>query len=130
MSKVFFFEDQYDNIRSAVDWANRKDFGNSLIIEHVVKTDDKFDYANIVNNYDVIFVDIELANRSIDDGIGVIKKLLAVSDLARRKIIVISGHSEVKDLLCDEGLSKIPVLGKPISKDGLVFEIKRVLRLP
>jgi CheY-like chemotaxis protein len=129
MSKVFFFEDQFDNIRGAIEWANRKDFANALIIESVLKTDESFDFAKVANTFDVIFVDIQLANRSYDDGIGVIKKLLAASSTVRNKIIVISGHSEVNDLLSDAGFKDIPVLAKPIPKENLVFEIKRVLKL-
>jgi CheY-like chemotaxis protein len=130
MSKLFFFEDQYDNISFVVDWVNEEDFNNSLIIEHVLKTHANFDFSKIAANYDVIFVDIELANRSCDDGIGVIKKLIAVSNVVRNKIIVISGHSEVHELLLAAGLKDIPVLAKPIPKAALVFEIKRVLKLP
>jgi len=128
--KILFFEDQFDNIKSAVDWANRKDFQNTLEVDCVVKTDEKYDFAKTAAVYDVIFVDIELANRSCDDGIGVINKLIAASGTVKNKIVVISGHSEVKEFLSSAGLSKLPVLEKPISKAGLVFEIMRVLKLP
>jgi DNA-binding NtrC family response regulator len=129
MSKIFFFEDQYDNIRFAIEWANRADFDNTLSVEYVLKTDAKFDFERVASSFDVVFVDIELAKRSFDDGIGVINKLIAASAAVRSRIVVISGHSEVNELLLEAGLKDIPVLAKPIPKESLVFEIRRVLNL-
>lgn len=128
MRKVIFFEDEFYNLEILVSWINRTVYDNKLLIEVVLKTTEATDYKSISESYDAIFVDIELANKSKDDGISVVKKLIQLNKKCIGKIAIISGHSGLGELLAKENLSMISVYEKPLEKDVLIKALELALK--
>jgi len=126
MSRILFIEDQYENIKILVNWINRAYYENMLKIDVMMKTDDSTDFGKIASSYDAFFIDIELANKSKDDGVSVIKKLIEADGNTFSKIAIISGHSELSELVEKEKLPSKFVIDKPIEKDNLLSVFKKM----
>jgi DNA-binding NtrC family response regulator len=128
MCNICIFEDQYENIQPLFNWVSKGSFSGKLKITNYVKTEVWTNYLDITSKFDVIFVDIELANKSADDGIGVIKKLILSDENVIQKIIIITGHSGIKELIAQSGIpTTIEIIEKPITKEQLLNVLKRII---
>ncbi|MEO8515651.1 MAG: hypothetical protein ABI426_02855 [Flavobacterium sp.] len=114
MKKILVFENEIPAVSEAFNDVNVLDFNNELEIEYKDKSQNFRDFR-LVNQYDLIFVDIDLSSHSEKDGYGIIE------DLKRHNfnnIVVLTGNM-VKDELAKRGWNEIKILSKPIFLDEL-----------
>lgn len=112
--KILIFENEISGVKDAFNDVNMLDFNNSLDIKYVEKSQHFTDFKSI-NQFDLVFVDIDLSSNSDKDGYGVIEDLLRNNYL---NIIVLTGNM-VKENLKTKNLDHIDILTKPILLDSL-----------
>lgn len=113
--KILVFENEIPAVSEAFNDVNILDFNNELEVTYIDKSQNFRDFRQ-VNQYDLIFVDIDLSSNSEKDGYGIIE------DLKRNnydKIVVLTGNI-VRDELKERGWETIQTLSKPIFLDELV----------
>lgn len=117
MKKVAIFENEINLFKPIFDVTNTLKFQNLFDFSFFPKSQDIGAIENI-NNYDLIIIDIELAPKSELDGYGLIKKILEIN--SKSKIVILTGHSRVKDSISEYGFNKeFPIIQKPIQLSNL-----------
>lgn len=112
--KILVFENEIPKVKDAFSDVNELDFNKELNIVYVDKSQNFGDYKNS-QNYDLIFVDIDLSTTSEKDGYGVIEE---IKKFGNNNIVVLTGNM-VEDELKKRGLNNIKILSKPIFLDEL-----------
>lgn len=113
--KILVFENEIPAVSEAFNDVNVLDFNNELEVTYIDKSQNFRDFRQ-ANQYDLIFVDIDLSSNSEKDGYGIIE------DLKRNsydKIVILTGNI-VRDELKERGWETIQTLSKPIFLDELV----------
>ncbi|GAA3557655.1 hypothetical protein [Snuella lapsa] len=113
--KILIFENQVQDNLDVFNDVNFLDFDNRLRFEWITKSQD-FNNYDALDNFDVVFVDIDLSTKSEKDGYGVIEEFL--NDYDYDRLVVMTGHN-VKDELASRGWENLKVLNKPIILDEL-----------
>ncbi|MCW2121063.1 hypothetical protein [Flavobacterium sp. 7A] len=95
--KIAVFENEYESVKGSFETANLVDFNNELDV-HVYPSSQ---LANLllIDQFSVIFIDIDLSTKSELDGFGLIKKLDEISNLINKKIIILTGNNKIEDAL-------------------------------
>ncbi|MEQ9100798.1 MAG: response regulator [Imperialibacter sp.] len=123
MINVAVIEDEKESVEGAFDYANLVLFNKALKISYF-PTSQKFFVNNDASNYDYIFVDIDLKNTSLLNGVEVIERLRLLSPELLKKIIVLTADQKVKERLDFKGMTEIPILYKPIHYRELDLFVK------
>ncbi len=95
--KILIFEDDYNSIKGAFEVANSLTFNKSLEIL-VFPTSQNADFS-ILNEFSVIFIDIELASNSELDGFAIIAKIRDINSALLRKIVIITGNNNIVEIM-------------------------------
>lgn len=117
--KILVFENEIPAVSEAFNDVNILDFNNSLEVKYISKSQDFTDFK-LANDYDLIFVDIDLSLNSIKDGYGIIEDLIRNNF---NNIVVLTGNL-VKSELEKKGWNEIKILSKPIFLDELTDIIR------
>ncbi|MCF1420840.1 response regulator [Mangrovimonas futianensis] len=119
---ILVFENEIQEVFDSFNDVNYLDFSNKLKFTFITKSQDFKEFRKL-ENYSLIFVDIDLSIRSEKDGFGLISDLNAHNQ--RSKIIILTGN-DISDQLKHYELSDIPVLEKPVIHSELTELIKKM----
>ena len=110
--KIAVFENLFTEVQGAFTAANLKYFNNELEFSIFPASQKLKPFASLTQ-YQGVVVDIELAPKSELDGYGLIQKIkTAYPDMP---IMVLTGHSKVKEKLKQLDIHDVPVVIKPIT---------------
>lgn len=113
--KILIIDDEQVSISPAFDLANAIFFNGELKFEYKPRSQD-VDYLHLNEKYNVIVVDITLANKSEKDGYGVLKEIINNNLFPPNKIFILTGNSQVNLELHKHGISHdIKVVEKPVT---------------
>ena len=103
MINVSIFENEYISVKGAFEAANFIRFNKELSIKQYPSSQS----ANLKNitSDDVIFVDIDLSQKSDLDGFGLISKLIEHDPDSLKKVIILTGNNKIKESLEEQGIS-------------------------
>jgi CheY-like chemotaxis protein len=117
--KILVFENEIPAVSEAFNDVNVLDFNNELDVTFIDKSQNFRDFR-LLNQFDLIFVDIDLSSNSEKDGYGIIEDLKKNNF---HKIAILTGNI-VRDELKKRGWDDIKILSKPIFLDELTNLIK------
>jgi DNA-binding response OmpR family regulator len=112
--KILVFENEFDAIENAFKYLNLKEYSNSLIVDDHPRSQSIGDINNI-NDYDIVFIDLDLSTRSNLDGFGLIRKI--ESELSTYpELVILTGQDVPEDYVSANSLKKkYRILEKPIN---------------
>jgi ActR/RegA family two-component response regulator len=114
--KILIFENMFEEIRLAFESVNQLYFDNDLTWEVYAASQD-FDNFENIDDYDYILIDIDLSRKSRLDGYSLINKFLDHID--ESKLIVLTGHTLIKESLKSRDLPELKILSKPIDFEDI-----------
>ncbi len=117
--KILVFENEIPAVSEAFNDVNKLDFNDQLQVTYIDKSQNFKEFRKL-NQYDLIFVDIDLSSNSEKDGYGIIEDLKSHN---YDRIIVLTGNI-VRDELKEKGWGDIKILSKPIFLNELTDLIK------
>lgn len=124
MCKILIIDDKYDQVRTAFEVANLVSFGGHMQIQHELKSDN-INWGELCN-FSLIFVDLQLANKSSHDGYWILKKIKSDYPHLLNRVALLTGHTKIEEKLKEENLDdcNFPMLIKPISFNDTAKFIK------
>jgi DNA-binding response OmpR family regulator len=123
--KIAIFENEYDTLEMAFNYANKKYYSNKLIYEIFPRSQD-FNDLSLISNYGLIIIDIDLSAMSILDGFGLIKKIESTLQ-ETPKILIMTGQALGPNYHLENGLKyKYPVLVKSVNYNKIKKEFDKL----
>jgi len=122
--KIAIFENQFHQVKTQFDVANRIYFQDTLKYDQFNSSQDLKPLEAILN-YDLVIVDISLSSNSDLDGFDLIKGIMELK--THPKILILTGNSNIKENLQNRHLPKIPILMKPVDVIDISNKIKEVM---
>ena len=117
MKKVLIIEDEYSEVKIAFEYVKDIYFDNELEYTVAVKSQD-IPFGKI-EDYDYVFVDIRLANRSALDGYAILCKIEKDHPNVKR-VIILTGNSRIEEMMKERGVkNKYMILTKPVDTKDL-----------
>lgn len=124
--RILIIEDQAESIKCAFDFANRLNFENTLEFKYIPRSQD-VDFQNLMDYYDLIFVDITLADKFELNGFGVLSRIIK-ENLFPMERIILTGNSKIKEGLSDNQLPEnIKIVYKPVTFKQMSLVLKEKL---
>ena len=125
--KVAIFENEYDSVRLAFETANLISFDNK--IDFQVFTSSQASNRFTINQFDVIFIDIDLSVKSIHDGYTLITNLIEENPDLAKKIVVLTGNNKIRESLANRGIDSttLQVIIKPTDFIQIANSINKVI---
>lgn len=126
--KIAIFENEYDSIKGAFESANLLDFNRGLILVNFPSSQSA-DF-NTINEYQVIFIDIDLSSKSELDGFSLIEKIRSIDDTLTKRIVILTGNNKIEEILKERGIysKTISIIIKPASYIEITNKIRKVLK--
>jgi DNA-binding response OmpR family regulator len=123
--KIAIFENEYDTLEMAFNYANKKYYSNKLIYEIFPRSQDFKDLTKI-SEYGLVIVDIDLSSMSILDGFGLIKKIEgAIEEVP--KILIMTGQALSTNYHTENGLKyNYPILVKSVNYNKIKKEFDKL----
>ncbi|MCD6068974.1 MAG: response regulator receiver protein [Bacteroidetes bacterium] len=121
--RLLLFENEFHLLKTCFDALKVLHFPD-LSYEVLIKSQDLSDFKR-ADDYDYIFVDINLTDNSNLDGFQIIQKLLEEGVLPN-KICVLTGWVNIQRELENRGLSHICSISKPIKIETLYNTLKHL----
>ena len=112
MKKVAVFENEYQLINTIFDTANYYFFNNAFQFDYFPSSQSLHPF-DLIENYPIVIVDIDLSQRSEMDGYALLTKLNALEN--KPKIFILTGHSKVEKSLKERNLPSYPIINKPLA---------------
>ena len=109
--KIAIFENERAMIEGAFEAMNLVFRNNSIEYKYFSNSQDALPYASL-EEFDIIFVDIQLTPKSELDGFNLIKMLIPI--VGQKKLAIITGFAKNEEILRDLGLPEIPIITKPV----------------
>ena len=126
--KILVIEDMVETIRGAFELAAISEFNENMTFVFK-RTSQEVDYEHI-KDYALVFVDIELAKGSKEDGFAVLRKLLNSGLYPLERTLILTGNTVIEEKLVENNINpKIEVVKKPISYEDIAKVLKRKIRL-
>jgi len=100
--KVAIFENEYESVKIAFETANLIYFNNSIVFE--VYASSQAAAGIKLNEFDVIFIDIDLSSKSVSDGYSLIKQLVETYNAINKKIVILTGNNKITEALSSRGI--------------------------
>ncbi len=112
--KIAIFENEYDTLEMAFEYANKKYYGGNLIFENYPRSQD-FKNLNDLCHYKLVIIDIDLSSMSELDGFGLIKKIENKLDF-QPQILIMTGQALNDNYHEEHHLkNKYPILEKSVN---------------
>lgn len=123
--KIAIFENEYDTLEMAFNYANKKYYSNRLIYEVFPRSQDFVDLTKITE-YGLTIIDIDLSSMSILDGFGLIKKIEeTIQEIP--KILIMTGQALGDNYHNENGLKhKYPILVKSVNYNKIKSEFDKL----
>lgn len=126
--KILVIEDMVETIRGAFELAALSDYNDKMTFVFK-RTSQEVDYEHI-GDYALVFVDIELAKGSKEDGFAVIRKLLNSGLYPLERTLILTGNTVIEEKLVENNIDpKIEVVKKPINYEDIVKILKKKIIL-
>lgn len=126
--RILVIEDMVETISGAFELAALSEFNENMKFDFKRKSQD-VDYENI-NDYALVFVDIELANGSKEDGFAVIRRLLNSGLYPLERTLILTGNTVIEEKLKENNINPdIEVVKKPVNYEDIGKVLKRKIRL-
>ena len=111
--KIAIFENEFEGVRLSFEAANLIYFDGKLDIQ--VFPSSQSSNLDLIDDYKVIFIDIDLSTKSILDGYGLIKKIIEKKHSLRNRIVILTGNNKIRESLNNYGIlsSDLKVIIKP-----------------
>lgn len=124
--RILIIEDQKDSIESAFDFANEIGFNGELKFDYKPRSQD-INYERL-SDFDLLFVDITLANKSQMNGFGIIKHIIDNTDYPLDRIVILTGNSLIKEGLKQNDIPEnIEIVYKPVTFKQLIPVFQKFL---
>ncbi|MXN93235.1 response regulator [Flavobacterium sp. Sd200] len=125
--KVAIFENEYESVRIAFETANLIEFNNN--IEFIVFASSQSANTIDINQFDVIFIDIDLSVKSILDGYSLIKNLIENNSEISKKIVVLTGNNKIREAFATKGIDSntFQLIIKPTDFIQIANSINKVI---
>ena len=120
---LLIFENEFPQLQSCFD-ALEVIYFNNLKYTVCVKSQDFPDFKK-ANDFDFIFVDINLTDKSTMDGFEIIQKLIS-ENIPKEKICVLTGWVNIKEELQYKGITDVAYLTKPVIIEDLYNKLKHL----
>ena len=126
--RILVIEDMVETISGAFELAALSEFNENMKFDFK-RTSQDVDYENI-NEYALVFVDIELANGSKEDGFAVIRRLLNSGLYPLERTLILTGNTVIEEKLKENNINPdIEVVKKPVNYEDIGKVLKRKIRL-
>lgn len=126
--RILVIEDMVETISGAFELAALSEFNENMKFDFK-RTSQDVDYENI-NDYALVFVDIELANGSKEDGFAVIRRLLNSGLYPLERTLILTGNTVIEEKLKENNINPdIEVVKKPVNYEDIGKVLKRKIRL-
>ena len=102
--KILIFENDFDAVQGSFELLNIIHFGGNLDYKIVPKYQDAGNIQQILA-YDFIFIDIDLASGSYEDGFGIIRMLIT-NNYPLTKMSILTGHRDMPSRLRSQGIKE------------------------
>lgn len=121
MSKILVFENEITEVNTAFDAVNYLNFQGNLHFDYFTSSQDFKPFSDIVN-YDLILIDIVLAQKSEKDGFGIIHEIISKYPDLIKKSIILTGDSKINEKLIERQLPILDIIEKPIG----IEQVKKI----
>lgn len=126
--RILVIEDMVETISGAFELAALSEFNENMKFDFK-RTSQDVDYENI-NEYALVFVDIELAKGSKEDGFAVIRRLLNSGLYPLERTLILTGNTVIEEKLKENNINPdIEVVKKPVNYEDIEKVLKRKIRL-
>lgn len=126
MIRVLIIDDDKVSMKSAFDLANSIYLDNQFSFEYASRSQD-VTYDALKSKYDIIGVDITLANKSEMNGYQIIKKISDTNLFPISKVFILTGNSQVEAELKRIGINNaIEIVHKPVTFDELAVVLQKI----
>lgn len=124
--KIAVFENEYESVKIAFEVANEVNFDSNLKIDVFAKT--QLCDLDKIDQYSVIFIDIDLATTSNMDGYSLLNYWKDNSSVLRR-VIILTGNNKIKESLEAKNIDPkiLELIIKPTNYAEVTEKIKKVL---
>lgn len=123
--KIAIFENEYDTLEMAFNYANKKYYDNQLTYEIFPRSQDFKDLTKIVE-YGLVIIDIDLSSMSTLDGFGLIKKIEETIE-GKPKILIMTGQALSSNYHNENGLKyEYPILVKSVNYNKIKKEFDKL----
>ncbi|AWG26309.1 response regulator [Flavobacterium kingsejongi] len=128
--KVAIFENEYDSVKIAFETANLIYFNNIITFKIFPSSQSAEGVA--LNKFDVIFIDIDLSSKSVNDGYSLIEYLVETYNLIHKKIVILTGNNKIREALTNRNIdaSLFNLIIKPTNFILIGDVIKKITGLP
>ena len=117
MQEVLIIENEYSYVKGAFDFVNEFMMNNSLHYRVISRSQDV--PWDELSNYNFIFVDISLSQRSELDGYGILQRI-EKEQLKTKNIVILTANMNIESMLKVRGINnKYKTLIKPIDLNDL-----------
>ena len=126
--KILVVEDMVNTVSGAFELAALYLFNEPITFD-IVKRSQDIDFEHI-NEYSLVFVDIELAKDSAEDGFAVIRRLINSYGYPLVHILILTGNTVIEEKLVENNISKqIAIVKKPVAYEDIANVLKQYIRL-
>lgn len=124
--KIAIFENEYASVNGAFETANLLYFNDSLDI--TVYPSSQSANLSRINQFRVIFIDIDLSSKSDLDGFSLIDNLYTADNTIIEKIVILTGNNKIKEALINRSIDPelIKIIIKPTNYEEINESIKAV----
>lgn len=121
--KILVIEDMIETIRGAFELAALSEFNENMTFDFKPRSQDVDFYS--IKDYALVFVDIELAKGSKEDGFAVIRRLVNNASYPLERTIIITGNTVVEEKLLENNIDpNIVVVKKPVNYEDIANVMK------
>lgn len=127
--KVAIFENEYESVRISFETANLVYFDNK--IEFTIYPSSQSADLRKINDYDVVFIDIDLSSKSDLDGYSLIEKISNTYPGVEKRIVVLTGNNKIVESLNLRGLyiKNLQIIIKPTDYEEVSKSIMEINKL-
>lgn len=127
--KVAIFENEYESVRISFETANLIYFDNN--IEFTVYPSSQSADLSKINDYDVVFIDIDLSSKSDLDGYSLIEKISSTYPDVEKRMVILTGNNKIVESLNLRGLyiKNLQIIIKPTDYEEVSKSIVEINNL-
>ena len=126
--KILVVEDMVNTVSGAFELAALYLFNDQMTFD-IVKRSQDIDFEHI-KKYSLVFVDIELAKDSAEDGFAVIRRLLNSNMYPLDHTLILTGNTVIEEKLIENNIDKhITIVKKPVAYEDVANVLKDYFRL-